>query len=40
MKRFKDSQSASPGSFMPKVPLTDQELNDLTSYMLSLKHES
>jgi ubiquinol-cytochrome c reductase cytochrome b subunit len=27
----------SPGSFMPKFPLTDPQLNELTSYMLSLK---
>ncbi len=36
-RHFKDPQSVSPGSFMPKFPLTDQQLNDLTSYMLSLK---
>jgi ubiquinol-cytochrome c reductase cytochrome b subunit len=40
MKHFKNPQSVSSGSFMPKVPLIDQELNDLTSYMLSLKHET
>lgn len=37
VKHFKEPQSVSPGSFMPKFPLTDQQLNDLTSYMLSLK---
>jgi len=37
LKHFKDPQSVSPGSFMPKFPLTDQQLHDLTSYMLSLK---
>ncbi|MCS6318213.1 MAG: cbb3-type cytochrome c oxidase subunit II, partial [Nitrospira sp.] len=37
LKHFRDPQSVSPGSFMPKFPLTDQQLNDLTSYMLSLK---
>jgi ubiquinol-cytochrome c reductase cytochrome b subunit len=37
LKHFKDPQSVSPGSFMPKFPLTDPQLNDLTSYMLSLK---
>jgi ubiquinol-cytochrome c reductase cytochrome b subunit len=37
LKHFKDPQSVSPGSFMPKFPLTDQQLHDLTGYMLSLK---
>lgn len=37
LKHFKDPQSVSPGSFMPKLPLNDQQRNDLTSYMLSLK---
>lgn len=37
LKHFKDPQSVSAGSFMPKFPLTDQQLNDLTSYVLSLK---
>ena len=37
LKHFKDPQSVSPGSFMPKFPLTDRQLHDLTSYMLSLK---
>ena len=36
-KHFHDPQSVSPGSIMPKFPLTDAELQDLTSYMLSLK---
>lgn len=40
LKHFRDPQSVSPGSFMPKFPLTDQQLNDLTSYMLSLKKGS
>ena len=34
---FRDPQSVSPGSIMPKFPLTEAELQDLTSYMLSLK---
>jgi ubiquinol-cytochrome c reductase cytochrome b subunit len=34
---FPDPQAVSPGSFMPKFPLTDQQLGDLTGYMLSLK---
>lgn len=37
LKHFRDPQSVSPGSIMPKFPLNDQELNDLTSYILSLK---
>ena len=37
LRHFRDPQSVSPGSFMPKFPLTDQELQDLASYMLSLK---
>ncbi len=40
LKHFRDPQSVSPGSFMPKFPLTDQQLNDLTSYMVSLKKGS
>ncbi len=36
LKHFRDPQSVAPGSFMPKFPLTDAQLNDLTSYMLSL----
>jgi ubiquinol-cytochrome c reductase cytochrome b subunit len=37
LKHFRDPQSVSPGSIMPKFPLTEEELQDLTSYMLSLK---
>lgn len=37
LKHFRDPQSVSPGSIMPKFPLSDTELQDLTSYMLSLK---
>ncbi|HYM37298.1 MAG TPA: cytochrome b N-terminal domain-containing protein [Nitrospiraceae bacterium] len=37
LKHFRDPQSVSPGSIMPKFPLNDQDLNDLTSYVLSLK---
>lgn len=40
LKHFRDPQSVSAGSFMPKFPLTESELNDLTSYMLSLKRPS
>jgi len=37
LQHFRDPQSVSPGSIMPKFPLTEPELNDLTSYMLSLR---
>lgn len=37
LRHFRDPQSVSPGSIMPKFPLNDRELYDLTSYMLSLK---
>lgn len=37
LKHFRDPQSVSPGSIMPKFPLNERELEDLTSYMLSLK---
>lgn len=37
LRHFKDPQSVSPGSFMPKLPLNDKQLNDLTTYMLTLK---
>ncbi len=37
IKHFRDPQSTSPGSIMPKFPLKERELNDLTAYMLSLK---
>lgn len=38
-RHFRDPQSVSPGSIMPKFPLNEQELFDLTSYMLNLKHQ-
>lgn len=37
LRHFRDPQSVAPGSFMPKFPLSEQQLNDLTTYMLSLK---
>jgi len=37
IKHFRDPQSTSPGSIMPKFPLDERELSDLTAYMLSLK---
>ena len=40
LKHLRDPQSTSAGSIMPKFPLTDPELNDLTSYMLSLRRST
>jgi ubiquinol-cytochrome c reductase cytochrome b subunit len=40
IKHFRDPQSVSPGSIMPKFPLKDEELNDLASYMLSLRRNA
>ncbi len=37
VRHFKDPQAVSPGSIMPKFPLSDHDLHDLTSFMLSLK---
>lgn len=37
LRHFRNPQSVSPGSIMPKFPLSDRELNDLTSYVLTLK---
>ena len=39
LRHFRDPQSVSPGSIMPKFPFTEQQLHDLTSYMLTLKRE-
>jgi ubiquinol-cytochrome c reductase cytochrome b subunit len=36
-RHFRNPQSVAPGSIMPKFPLNDQELHDLTSYILTLK---
>jgi ubiquinol-cytochrome c reductase cytochrome b subunit len=40
LRHFRDPQSVSPGSIMPKFPLNDQEINDLTNYVLTLKQPS
>ncbi len=40
LRHFRDPQSVTPGSIMPKFPLNERQLNDLTSYMLSLKREA
>jgi ubiquinol-cytochrome c reductase cytochrome b subunit len=37
LRHFRDPQSVTPGSIMPKFPLNDHQLQDLTSYVLSLK---
>lgn len=37
LAHFKDPKSLSPNSIMPPVSLPDDDLSDLTSYMLSLK---
>jgi len=40
LRHFRDPRSVSPGSIMPAFPLQENDLNDLASYMLSLKSES
>jgi quinol-cytochrome oxidoreductase complex cytochrome b subunit len=37
LRHFSDPQGTSPGSIMPKFPLTEDERRDLTEYVLSLK---
>lgn len=37
IRHLRDPASVSPGSIMPKFPLSDREMNDLASYLLSLK---
>ena len=37
LQHFLHPTSVSPDSIMPKFPFTDQELNDLTNYMLTLE---
>ncbi|RMH38201.1 MAG: cytochrome bc complex cytochrome b subunit [Nitrospirae bacterium] len=37
IRHFKDPQAVVPGSIMPAYNLSDEELNDLTNYMLSLR---
>jgi len=37
LRHFKDPQSTSPGSIMPKVTLSDKEMKELTDYVMSLK---
>lgn len=37
IRHLKDPQAVVPGSIMPAFPLPDEEMEDLTAYMLSLK---
>jgi ubiquinol-cytochrome c reductase cytochrome b subunit len=37
IRHLKDPRSMVPGSIMPKIDLSDRELNELADYMLSLK---
>lgn len=37
LRHLRDPQSVSPGSIMPAFPLEEKDLNDLTSYILTLK---
>ena len=37
LRHFREPQSVSPGSIMPPFALAEKDLNDLTSYLLSLK---
>lgn len=37
MRHLRDPQSVSPGSIMPAFPLDEKDLNDLISYLLTLK---
>ncbi len=37
LRHFRNPRSVSAGSIMPAFPLSDRDLNDLSSYMLSLK---
>lgn len=40
LRHYRNPQSMSPGSIMPAFSLPEQDLNDLASYMLSLKSEA
>jgi ubiquinol-cytochrome c reductase cytochrome b subunit len=40
LRHYRDPRSVSPGSIMPAFSLADKDLNDLASYMLSLKGEA
>ena len=40
LRHYRDPRSVSPGSIMPAFSLPDKDLNDLASYMLSLKGEA
>jgi ubiquinol-cytochrome c reductase cytochrome b subunit len=40
LRHFRDPQAVTPASIMPKFPLSDGQLHDLTDYMLSLKKQA
>lgn len=40
LRHFRNPQSVSPGSTMPAFSLDEKDLNDLTSYLLTLKGEA
>jgi len=40
LRHYRDPRSVSPGSTMPAFSLADKDLNDLASYMLSLKGQA
>ncbi|WHZ13219.1 MAG: cytochrome b/b6-like protein [Nitrospira sp.] len=40
IRHLRDPASVSPGSIMPKFPLSDREINDLAGYLLTLKGAS
>ena len=40
LRHFRNPQSVSPGSTMPAFSLEEKDLNDLTSYLLTLKGEA
>jgi len=39
LNHFRDPQAVVPDSEMPNYGLNEQELEDLTNYMLTLKHK-
>ncbi len=39
LRHFRDPQAVVPGSIMPKFPLSEEQLQDLTRYVLSLKKQ-
>ena len=37
LRHFKDPQSVSPGTLMPRFPLPDDRFRDLAAYLLTLR---